>query len=117
MWAENGASTRAAARVAHGAMNRTHSILVACACVGLLLTVPGWALRHERRAALAQLNASYADELRAANEQALQNEETADRIRQLQQGSLALERRVRDELGYVRPGEIVVTVHRRETRP
>jgi cell division protein FtsB len=91
-------------------MSRPHRILVGTLCVLALLTLPGWVLRHENAERLENQQALLDVATDRNREMAEQNRRLLDEVNTLLADSEHVEHEARERLGWVRPGEVIVTL-------
>lgn len=98
-------------------MSRQHRIVIATLCTLALLTLPGWVLRHENAAEL-EAQADRLAEAEARNEaMAVENQRLFERVLVRPDDAARIEHEVRQRLGWVRAGEIVVDLAGTEPTP
>lgn len=91
-------------------MSRPHRIIVGALCVLALLTLPGWVLRHENAQHLASQQSLLDVATERNREMAEQNRRLLDEVNTLLADSDHVEHEARERLGWVRPGEVIVTL-------
>ena len=98
-------------------MTRAHRVIIATLCTLILLVLPGWALRHERRTFVAERANALAEVESRNAELRAQNAELLNRIQSMGDDGDALEASVRERLGWVGPNETVVVFESPEGSP
>ncbi len=91
-------------------MSRPHHIVVGTLCVLALLTLPGWVLRHENAERLEAQQALLEHATERNLVMAEQNRRLLDRVNTLLADSEHVEHEARERLGWIRPGEVIVTL-------
>lgn len=98
-------------------MSRQHRIVIATLCTLTLLTLPGWVLRHENAARLDEQAARLAEAEERNRAMAIENQRLFERVMIRPDDFARVEHEVRERLGWVRDGEVVVDFEAPELSP